>query len=296
MALTADLANLSEAWLLPGALATIMFAIGLELRPEVFLSEAARKRPLLAGLIGMALLVPTVGTLMGVYLSPTPAVMVGIILLATCPVGILAPMVTDLCRGSAPVAITLTALVSGLYVLAAPFIAHQAVQAAFGVSKVIDAPTGQLFIKVMMVTVAPVTLGLLVRGLAPQVAAKARAIKSVMSAVLLAVFAVIVLRRWRELAETLGAITALVLLLNLVSLAIALLMARLFRLRGPDASAVIICHVMRQEGTAIFIAVSVLGLPEIALPLIINTLVGMIVCALLFPALRSQRRRISRPV
>lgn len=296
MALTADLANLSEVWLLPGALATIMFAIGLELRPEAFLSEAARKRPLLAGLTGMALLVPVAGTLMGIYLSPTPAIMVGVILLATCPIGILAPMVTDLCRGSAPVAITLTVLVSGLYVLAAPFIAYQAVQAAFGVSQVIDAPTGQLFIKVMMVTVAPVTLGLLTQRLAPAARTCARPVKNVMSAVLLAVFATIVLRQWRELDATLGVISALVVLLNLVSLAIALVLTRLFRLRGPEASAVIICHVMRQEGTAIFIAVSVLGLPEIALPLIINTLVGMMVCALLLPALRGGRRRLSRPI
>ena len=205
-------------------------------------------------------------------------------------------MITDLCRGSAPVAITLTVLLSAIYVFAAPFIAHHAVQAAFGMSQAINAPTGQLFAKVMLVTVAPVTLGLLVQRLAPRIAAHARAIKSVMSAVLLAVFATIVFRQRRELAETLGTISALVLLLNLVSLAIALSLARAFRLRGPDATAVIICHVMRQEGTAIFIAVSVLGLPEIALPLIINTLVGMIVCALLSPALRGQRQRLSRPI
>lgn len=288
MAIDAQWAFVSETWLLPGALATIMFAIGLELRPHVFLSQAARGRPLAAGLLGMALLVPATGVLIAAAWAPTPAIAVGLILLATCPVGILAPLVTDLCRGSAPLAISLTVIVSGLYVLAAPFVAHHAVAGAFGVSPSIDAPAGLLLIKVLLVTVAPVSLGLLAQQIWPRLRARAGSIKSAMSLVLIVVFAVIVLRQWRALTETMGLITGLVLLLNLINLAIALAVTRMFRISGPDATAIIICHVMRQEGTAIFIAVSVLGAPEIAVPLIINTFIGILVCGALLRPLRAR--------
>lgn len=294
MAIDAQWAFVSETWLLPGALAAIMFAIGLELRPQAFLSEAVRGRPLAAGLLGMALLVPATGVLVASAWAPTPAIAVGLILLATCPVGILAPLVTDLCRGSAPLAISLTVLVSGLYVIAAPFVAHHAIVSAFGVSQAIDAPAGPLLLKVLLVTVAPVSLGLLAQQLWPRLRKSAAPVKSAMSLVLIVVFGIIVLRQWRALTETMGWITGLVLLLNLINLAIALAITRVFRIRGSDATAIIICHLMRQEGTAIFIAVSVLGVPEIALPLIINTFIGILVCGALLRPLRARGGRLDR--
>lgn len=290
MAIDGALANLCETLLLPGALATIMFAIGLQLRPAAFLNLAVRRKPLVAGIAGMALLVPLVGTVIAWKLAPTPAIAVGLILLATCPVGVLAPLVTDLCKGSVALSIAMTVIVSGLYILMAPLIAHHAVAAAFGSSPPIQAPTGALFVKVALVTVAPVCLGLLAARLHPRLIKRSGQIKSVMSLVLIAVFTVIVVRQWHTLVDAMLAITGLVLLMNLVNLVIAGLVTRAAGLRGSDASAIIVCHVMRQEGTAIFIAVSVLGAPEIALPLIINTFVGIALCAVLLPPLRARQR------
>ncbi len=289
MDIEGSLVNLSEAWLLPGALATIMFAIGLELRPSAFVNLVISRKPLIMGVVGLALLVPLAGTLIAWKLAPTPAIAVGLILLATCPVGILAPMVTDLCKGSVALSIALTVLVSGLYILTAPLIAHEAVEAAFGSSPAINAPTGPLFAKVALITVAPVSAGLAAARLRPRLVARAGSIKSTMSVVLIAVFAVIVLRQWSTLVDAIWAITGLVLLMNVVNLGIAFLVTRAARIKGPDASAIVVCHVMRQEGTAIFIAVSVLGAPEIAVPLIINTFVGIALCALLLPPLRARQ-------
>lgn len=290
MAIDGPLANLSETWLLPGALATIMFAIGLELRPGAFLNLAVRRKPLVAGMVGMALLVPLVGTCIAWKLAPTPAIAVGLILLATCPVGVLAPLVTDLCKGSVALSISMTVIISGLYILAAPLIAHQAVEAAFGSSPPITAPTEALFAKIALITVAPVSLGLLAARLRPQLIERANAIKSIMSVVLIAVFGLIVLRQWQTLVDAMWAITGLVLLMNLINLFIAAIVTRAAGVTGPEASAIVVCHVMRQEGTAIFIAVSVLGAPEIALPLIINTFVGIALCAVLLPPLRARQR------
>jgi bile acid:Na+ symporter, BASS family len=290
VAIEGALVDLSETWLLPGALATIMFAIGLELRPAAFLGLAVQRKPLIAGIAGMALIVPLVGTFIAWKLAPTPAVAVGLILLATCPVGVLAPLVTDLCKGSVALSIAMTVIVSGLYILLGPLIAHHAVEAAFGRSQPIQAPTGSLFIKVALVTVAPVSLGLLVARLRPQLAKRGGSNKSVMSVVLIAVFGLIVMRQWQTLVHAMWAITGLVVLMNLVNLLIAGLVTRIAGLKGADASSIIVCHVMRQEGTAIFIAVSVLGAPQIALPLIINTFVGIALCAVLLPPLRAQRQ------
>ncbi|MDG2520428.1 hypothetical protein P7B02_02655 [Caulobacter segnis] len=283
------LANIAESVLLPASLAAIMFAIGLSLRPRAFLNLAIDRRPLAAGLVGIVFVVPLAGVAVAVALAPTPASAVGLVLLATCPVGILANVATDLCRGNTALSIALTVIVSGLYVFAAPLVAHYAVEIAFGESRRISAPTADLFWKVALVTVAPVSAGLVCARAAPDLARLSIPLKTAGSVLLVLVFAWVAARQRAVLADTMGLIVGLVLLVNLINAAIGLVIARAAALNDPDSAAVICSHMVRQEGTAIFIAVSVLGAPDIAVPLIINTFVGLAVCAALFAPLRLRR-------
>ncbi|WP_269714746.1 bile acid:sodium symporter family protein [Caulobacter sp. NIBR2454] len=281
------LADMAESLLLPGALSAIMLSIGLQLKPSAFIGMVVDRRPFLVGLAGLLILSPLAGIAIAASLSPSPEVAVGLVLLATCPVGILATVMTDLFKGSAALSIALTVVISGVYVLLAPPIAHYAVEVAFGVSRTIVVPTMELFAKVALVTIAPVSLGLLAARLAPTTSAQlAGPMKAIASAILIAVFALVVARQWSAMTETVWRIVALVILINLVNAALALAIARIARLKGPDVSAIVACHLVRQEGTAIFIAVSVLASPEMAVPLIVNTFVGLAICAALFAPLR----------
>lgn len=284
------LANIAESVLLPTSLAAIMFAIGLSLKLRAFQSLAIDRRPMAAGLIGIVILVPLAGVAVAWAFAPTPASAVGLVLLATCPVGILANVATDLCRGNTALSIALTVLISALYVIAAPLVAHYAVEIAFGQNRRIDAPTSDLFLKVALVTVAPVSAGLAAARAWPALAARwAAPIKMAGSIVLVLVFAWVAGRQRTVLADSVGLIVGLVLLVNLINAVIGALVARAAKLQGPDAAAVVCSHLVRQEGTAIFIAVSVLGAPDIAVPLIINTFVGLAVCAVLFLPFRLRR-------
>lgn len=285
-----SLANIAESVLLPASLAAIMFAIGLSLKPRAFQTLTIDRRPVVAGLIGIVLLVPLAGVAVAWAFAPTPPSAVGLVLLATCPVGILANVATDLCRGNTALSIALTVMISALYVIAAPLVAHYAVELAFGEVRRIQAPTGDLFAKVALITVGPVSAGLATARAFPNLTARwAAPIKTAGSIVLVLVFAWIAARQRTVLADSMGLIVGLVLLVNLINAAIGVLVARAARLEGPDATAVICSHLVRQEGTAIFIAVSVLGAPDIAVPLIINTFVGLAVCAVLFIPLRLRR-------
>lgn len=286
--------DLAEGVLLPGALAAIMFAIGLTLRPAAFRHLAVDRRPLAAGLVGLLVLTPLSGVAIAALFAPTPAAAVGLVLLATCPVGILATLATDLFRGNTALSVALTVIVSALYVAIAPLVAHHAVEIAFGEIRSVSAPVSDLFVKVATVAVLPVASGMVAARLAPTFARHgAGPIKAVASAVLVLVFAWVAAKQHAVLTHSAALIVALVILMNVVNALIAALCAWAGGLRGPETRAVVSCHVVRQEGTAVFIAVSVLGAPDIATPLIVNTFVGLAVCAVLYAPLRARRGPIA---
>ncbi len=79
--------------------------------------------------------------------------------------------------------------------------------------------------------------------------------------------------------------------LNLTNLLIALAVAWLGRVNREERIAITVEHLIRQETTAIFVAVSLLGRTDMSLPMIVNTFVGMFVCVIFIAALKRHRAR-----
>ncbi len=71
---------------------------------------------------------------------------------------------------------------------------------------------------------------------------------------------------------------AIVIGMNLAAVTIALLISKLFNLTRRETIAVSIEHMIRQEGTAIFVAVTLLHREDMSMPMIINTFLGMAIC------------------
>jgi BASS family bile acid:Na+ symporter len=71
---------------------------------------------------------------------------------------------------------------------------------------------------------------------------------------------------------------AIVIAMNLSAVTVALLVCKLGRLTRRETIAVSIEHMIRQEGTAIFVAVTLLHREDMSMPMIINTFLGMACC------------------
>jgi BASS family bile acid:Na+ symporter len=71
---------------------------------------------------------------------------------------------------------------------------------------------------------------------------------------------------------------AIVLGMNLAAVALGLLVSKTFKLTRRETIAVAIEHMIRQEGTAIFVAVTLLHREDMSMPMIINTFLGMALC------------------
>jgi BASS family bile acid:Na+ symporter len=290
MNLIQTIMHLSDSVLLPTALWAVMFAMGTGLTPRDFLRAVSGRRAFLLGAGSMLFLVPAAGSLLAVLFGPTPALVVGLILLATTPSGILSNLLTDIAGGDVALSVSISLTLSLIYVFTLPFIAHLALVHAFGAAAPIQIPLWDSLSHILMVTLIPIACGMVFRRLAAGWAARlAPPLKTVATVVLCIVFAMITVQQFGVLKASFGALMAIVVAMNLSSIIIALVVSKLGRLTRKETIAVSVEHMIRQEGTAIFVAVTLLHREDMSMPMIINTFLGM-ACCLTFVSIVTRRR------
>lgn len=273
-----EIMTIAEQYLLPVALWLVMYAMGVGLKPRDFSHIVENSRAFFLGVGSMLILVPIVGTALAIGFAPTPALTMGLILLATCPGGILSNLLTDLARGNVALSVSMSLFVSVVYIFTLPFITFFALSYVFGEGQAISIPLIPSITKIMLVTVVPIAAGMISRALAPRLALRAEPfIKTISTTVLVIVFGMIVVQQWDTLRQSAGIVLAIVVAMNIVNLGIAFLISWLGRLARGERIAVAMEHIVRQEGTAIFVAVTLLGRNDMSLPMIINTFIGMAV-------------------
>jgi bile acid:Na+ symporter, BASS family len=284
------LMGIADSYLLPGSLWLVMFTIGTSLKVADFAGILSGRRSFLLGLISMLFVVPLCGITLAVLFAPSPELMVGLILLATTPGGILSNLITDIAKGDVALSVSLTLALSAIYIFTLPFIAHFALLFAFHKSQPVDIPFGSSITHIMMVTVIPICCGMITARLRPRWCIQfGPRIKAGATATLVIVFGMIVVQQWPVLRASFGMLMAIVVAMNVAAVAVALAICGLGRLSRRETIAIAVEHMIRQEGTAIFVAVTLLHHHDMSLPMIINTFIGMALCMTFFAVARRIR-------
>jgi len=265
--------------LLPASLWAIMFSMGLSLTLADFKRIAQNRRALYVGIGSMLIIPPAIGLGLVLLFAPTPELAVGFILLATCPGGMLSNLMTDMAEGDLALSLSLSILVSMIYIVLVPFYAHFALINFIGVEQQVNVPLVDFIWKIFRITLIPASIGIIVRHYQPELALRAKgAVKLIGTGVLVIAFGFILVDQLPVLKEHFNSLFAITLGMNLLNLAVALLLATIFALNAPERVAIGIEHLIRQEGTAIYIAVSIVGSREMSLPMIMNTPVALALC------------------
>ncbi len=277
-----QLFQVMDTVLLPLALVSVMFAVGMSLPRGSFRRVFRARRAFLVGLLNMLVFVPAIGIGAALLFGPTPGLVIGLVLLATCPSGILSNVLTDIAKGDVALSISLSVALSLAYVVTLPIVLHFIGPADADARSLPAIALATSLLKVVALTLLPVLFGSWFRALAPVGARRyAATVKSIATAALLLMFAVIIWREWQMIETALGTLLLIVIGMNLANLALAFISCAAANLSPRERITMRIEHVMRQEGTAIFVAVTILGSTEAAVPLIVNTLVGMVISAVL---------------
>ncbi|QCB56166.1 hypothetical protein E5675_18130 [Sphingopyxis sp. PAMC25046] len=287
-----DLMSFLGNWLLPGSLVAIMVSMGLSLTADDFRQVFRNKRALIFGVCSMLIVPPLIGLSLALTVAPTAALAVGFVLLATTPGGMLSNLFTDMAKGDLALSMSMTLILSMIYIFVIPFYAHFALLHFMGLKADVQVPLASFFWDIFSITVLPATVGFVVRAWRPDFAIWfKRYLKNAATIVLFSSFGVILYDQVPVLRENLGALFWITVALNLTMVVVVMTIMRFAGFTRRENVAIGIEHLMRQEGTAIFIAVSIVGNNEMSLPMIMNTPVALCF-VLLFVAIA---RRTGRP-
>jgi bile acid:Na+ symporter, BASS family len=293
-ALAAQIMDVAGRYLLPASLWAVMLAMGMGLSVADFRGILSNRRAFVVGVGSMLVLVPASGIALGTAFAPTPVLAVGLILLATTPSGILSNLLTDIAGGEVALSISISLLLSVVYVFTLPFIAHFALQYTLGEAQSIAIPLGDSMGHILTITLIPVLLGMSLRAFRARLAAAAAPIiKRAATTLLVVLFGMIIVQQIDTLRSAFGPLLAIVLAMNVVNAVIAQIVASLAKVRHAERIAISVEHLIRQEATAIYVAVSLLHRNDMSLPMILNTFVGMALCVT-FVSMMRRRRALSR--
>ena len=272
-----------------GALALVMFGLGLSLTAADFQRLLKHPKAVMLALglqvIGLPLACYAIITAFGL----PPVFAIGLMLLAASPGGISANLFSHLFGGNVAMNISLTAVNTLLSIVTLPLIANWAIAHFAQSGQVVPMQTSKL-LEVISIVLIPVLLGMAVARTAPGFSKRMEKPVKIFSAVVLAVVTVLAIaKEWGSLSTTFVQIGPAVLLFNLVSLFAGYYLSRAAGLDKPLSTAICYEIGIHNSTLAIFVALSVLGSYQLALPAAVYSVV-MYITAPLFGWLVLKRR------
>ncbi|MDP4710192.1 MAG: bile acid:sodium symporter family protein [Saprospiraceae bacterium] len=259
---------------LPLALAVIMLGMGLSLTLDDFRRITVAPKPVLIGLVNQLILLPIVAYILIIVFNIQTELAVGFMILAACPGGATSNLISHLAKGDTALSITLTAISSLVTVVSIPFIVN------FGIIQFM--PNGSAMqlnvfgtvIAVVVITIIPVSIGMLIHKLAPAFSQRMERPVRILSAVFLAlIILAAILKERAHILEFFQQAGPVALLLNLLTLGIGFYTSRLFRL-PQDQSRTIAIESGIQNGTlGITIAATLIGNSAMTIPSVIYSLI-----------------------
>lgn len=259
--------------LLPLALAFIMFSLGLTLVVDDFKRVLTRPKAMLIGLVGQMVLVPVFAFTIALTWGLAPEMAVGLMILAACPGGVSAGLLTHLARGDTALSISLTAVTSVAAVITVPFVVDLSMQQFMRTAVSVDFPLLKMVRGVFLLTTVPVVLGMSLKAWRPELALR---IERPAGRLATALFVLIVLATFfsqrQVLIDNLGSVGPAAMLLNLMVIAASFALAGAVGLVRRDRIAVATECGLQNAGLGIFIASSVMQSPAMTVPSVVYAL------------------------
>jgi BASS family bile acid:Na+ symporter len=265
--------SLLTSLLLPLALAFVMLGMGLSLVPDDFKRILRDPLAVTLGSLCQIVLLPLIGALIALLIPMQAELAVGLIVLAACPGGPSSNLITYLARGDVALSVTLTAVSSVVTVLTIPLLTNLALSHFLGQSAAFALPIGPTMLQILLITLLPISLGMLIRHRFPSTARRLeRHMSRLASGLLALIIALLLLREGDKLPGFLAQVGVAVLLLNLLAMLSGFLASGLFRLPITQRLCIAI-EVGIQNGTlAIAITAGLLKNNEMAIPAAVYSL------------------------
>jgi BASS family bile acid:Na+ symporter len=253
------------SFFLPLSLAIIMLGFGLSLTPEDFRRVLKYPRSVLVGLFCQMALLPLLAFSICYLFKFSPTLSIGLMILAASPGGVAANIFSHLSHGDVALNLTLTAINCVLAAFTVPLVVNLSIH-HFGGSDAIGLQFKKT-IEVFLIVLVPVAIGMLIRKTKPALSAKADKPVRIFSIAVLALITVVAVLKERErMMESMGNIGVAMLVFNIGSMLIGYSVSKIFRLKLKEATAITMEVGIHNSTLALYIAMTVLGSFELAIP------------------------------
>ena len=157
-----------------GVLLLLMFGMGMGLAVDDFRRVIKIPKAALVGIFGQLVLLPLVGFTLCFTLNLSGEVALGVMLLTLCPGGVLSNLFTLLARGDVALSVTMTSISSLVTVFTLPVAINLSMLYFSDSSIHISLPLLKTALQIMIITIIPVSLGMVIFHRAPAFAERAR--------------------------------------------------------------------------------------------------------------------------
>ncbi len=162
------------------SLGGIMLGMGLTLKAEDFIRIFKLPGPILLGTFLQYTIMPMLGWSIGIFLELPDTFAIGLILVSCCPGGTASNVITFLAKGNLPLSVTLTSVSTVIAVVITPLLI------SFLIGSRLEVDTFPLLLTTFKVILMPITLGVIMRSLAPKFASRITTISPLLSVLLVA--------------------------------------------------------------------------------------------------------------
>jgi len=261
--------------LVNSVLAIIMLGVGLSLTIQDFRNILVYPRAIISGLTIQILIIPAIAYFIGEISNMSSEQKVGMVLVSTCASGASSNLITHLVRGNVALAISMTTLNSMLTLITLPVIVNLALLLYMGVDAEITLPVGETILQIFIVTIAPASLGVLIRKLNTKFAVgMEKPLKYILPLILAFVFILKIMGSKEQggsgltMDNTLS-IFPYVLALNVLAMTVGYFLAKLVRLPFRDQFTIAIEVGLHNTALALLVAGTILKSPDMEKPALV---------------------------
>ena len=241
------------------ALIIIMFGMGLSLVKEDFTRLVQHPKAIFVGLFNQIILLPIIAYVLISLLKVNTDIAIGAMILAACPGGPTSNLVTYLAKGDVGLSVSLTTANSLLTIFTIPFVVDFALGQFLNANEMIEIDKLQTVIQIFAIVIIPVSLGMLLKSSRPKFADKmSKTVKIFSALVLFLVIIALVLKKKEDIIPYLQQAGLATLALNLTTMGIGFLTAKLFRLNLAQSLTISIESGIQNGTMAIAIASGIL--------------------------------------
>ena len=236
----------------------VMFGMGLTMKGGDFAIVFTRPKDVIIGCLAQYLIMPALAFGLGKIFGLSDELLVGVVLVGTCPGGTSSNVITYLSNGDVPLSVAMT----GINTLFAPFLTPLLTYLYLRTSVTVDVKS--MFLSIVQVVLLPIILGMLINRFFGKFTTKVKDVLPVVSILAICFIVAAVVSHNSGNIKTTGAVILIVVILhNLLGYLFGYLIGVLFKMNAPRKKAISIEIGMQNSGLATTLASS--AFPNLAM-------------------------------